>query len=88
MSLKLAAFGSELIDIFPVAGKGHHCSNRSRSSAVAPAEVLPDMSYYISDTMSIRSDLATRLFAVDEKGQQPFWYNFLKWKCRRHRQPC
>ena len=41
---------------FPVAGEGHHCSNRSRSSAVAPAEVLPDMSYYISDTMSISSD--------------------------------
>ena len=40
---------------FPVAGEGHHCSNRSRSSAVAPAEVLPDMSYYISDTMSISS---------------------------------
>ena len=37
---------------FPVAGEGRHCSNRSRSSAVAPAEVLPDMSYYISDTMS------------------------------------
>ena len=53
--------GSELIDIvasllpFPVAEEGHHCSNRSRSSAVAPAEVLPDMSYYISDTMSISS---------------------------------
>ena len=43
---------------FPVAGEGHHCSNRSRSSAVAPAEVLPDMSCYISDTMSISSDLA------------------------------
>ena len=41
---------------FPVAGEGHHCSNRSRSSAVAPAEVLPDMSYYISDTISISSD--------------------------------
>ena len=41
---------------FPVAGEGHHCSNRSRSSAVTPAEVLPDMSYYISDTMSISSD--------------------------------
>ena len=41
---------------FPVAGEGHHCPNRSRSSAVAPAEVLPDMSYYISDTMSISSD--------------------------------
>ena len=41
---------------FPVAGEGHHCSNRSRSSAVAPAEVLPDMSYYISDTMSISCD--------------------------------
>ena len=27
---------------FPVAGEGHHCPNRSRSSAVAPAEVLPD----------------------------------------------
>ena len=41
---------------FPVAGEGHHCSNRSRSSAVAAAEVSPDMSYYISDTMSIRSN--------------------------------
>ena len=41
---------------FPVAGEGHQCSNRSRSSAVAPAEVLPDMSYYISDTISISSD--------------------------------
>ena len=29
----------------PVAGEGHHCPNRSRSSAVAPAELLPDMSY-------------------------------------------
>ena len=41
---------------FPVAGEGHHCPNRSRSSAVAPAEVVPDMSYYISDTMSISSN--------------------------------
>ena len=49
---------------FPVAGEGHHCSNRSRSSAVAPAEVVPDMSYYISDTMSISSDLAPPPFAL------------------------
>ena len=41
---------------FPVAGEGHHCSHRSRSSAVAPAEVLPDLSYYISDTILISSD--------------------------------
>ena len=47
---------------FPVAGEGHHCSHRSRSSAVAPAEVLPDMSYYISDTILISSDPFVPLF--------------------------
>ena len=36
---------------------GTSCApNRLRSPAVAPAEVFPDMSYYISDTMSISSD--------------------------------
>ena len=38
---------------FAVVGEGPHCANRSRSSAVATAEILPDMSYYISDTMSM-----------------------------------
>ena len=50
---------------FPVAGEGHHCANRSRSSAVAPAEVLPGMSYYINDTMSISSDpYALRILGI------------------------
>ena len=41
---------------FPVAGEGPYRANRSRPSAVTPAAVLPDMSYSISDTMSICSD--------------------------------
>ena len=40
----------------PVAGEWRYRANRSRSSAVAPAEVLPGMSYYITDTISISSD--------------------------------
>ena len=53
---------------FPVAGERHHCPNRSRSSAVAPAEVLPDMSYYISDTMSISYDPRPRSLVRHVRG--------------------
>ena len=38
------------------APKGYSVELERGNPAVAPAEVLPDMSYYISDTMSISSD--------------------------------